>query len=67
MLSSVVLVVMLILPGMDEPRMQRFPMASFEACMAKIAEAGEGLKAHDGEAYRYFVGCETTGNKADPA
>jgi hypothetical protein len=67
MISSVVLVVVLLLPGMDEPRVQRYPMESFEACMAKVQEAGEGLKAHEGEAYRYLVGCEITGTKTDPA
>ena len=42
-------------------------MDSFEDCLAKVKEAGDGLKAHEGEQYRYLVACEVTGNKADPA
>lgn len=67
MLSAYVLVAVLLLPGMQEPLVTRRPMASFEECLAKVQEAGELLKAHEGEAYRYLAGCEVTGSKADPA
>lgn len=67
MLSSFVLVALLMVPGMSEPRIFRTPMASYEECLAKVKEAGEALKAHEGEQYKYMVGCEVTGNKADPA
>lgn len=66
-MTAVVLVVMLLLPGMSEPKVARFPMESFEACALRVAEAGAGLKTHEGEAYIYFAGCEVTGVKADPA
>jgi hypothetical protein len=65
-ISTVVLVAYLMLPGMSEPLISRQPMDSFEACLAKVKEAGEALKLHDGEQYRYLAGCEVTGNKADP-
>jgi len=67
MLTSFSLVMMLVLPGMSEPKVLRKPMASFEECQSRLKEAGELLKAHEGEQYKFMVGCEATGNKADPA
>lgn len=67
MLSSVVLIAILLLPGMSEPLVSKQPMASFEECLAKVAEAGESLKLHDGEQYIFSVTCQVVGNKADPA
>lgn len=67
MISAVVLVTILMLPGMSEPFVSREAMPSYEACMAKVTEAGDALKAHEGEAYRFAVACEVTGQKADPA
>jgi len=67
MLTSVVWVVVLLLPNMSEPVVKRYPMTSFEECLAKVKESGEGLKKAEGLQYRYMSGCEVTGNKADPA
>jgi hypothetical protein len=55
------------LPGMTEPKVQRVPIESFEACLAKVKEAGAAMDAHKGEQFIYAVACEVTGSKADPA
>lgn len=67
LLGVVVLVAYLMLPGMSEPIVKKIPMESYSACIAKITEVGDGLKLHNGEAYKYFVGCEVTGSKSDPS
>jgi hypothetical protein len=67
MLLSYALVVILMLPGMTEPKVQRVPIESFEACLAKVKEAGAAMDAHKGEQFVYAVVCEVTGSKADPA
>lgn len=66
-MEVIVAVVMLLLPGMEKPVINRIPMESFEACQAKVAEAGEGLKLHAGETYKYMVAREVTSTKSDPA
>lgn len=68
MLGTVVtLVVMLLLPGMQEPKISRQPMASYQDCLSKVAEVEDGLIKHNGEEYKYFVGCEVTSEKSNPA
>lgn len=67
MLSVFTLVTVLVLPGMAEPFVSRETMPSFEDCLARVEAAGEALKAHEGEQFKFAVACEVTGNKADPA
>lgn len=68
MLTSFSLVMMLLLPGMSEPKvLHGKPLDSFEECMAAVKSAGDLIEAHKGEQYKFMVGCEVTGNKADPA
>lgn len=67
MLSVFTLVTVLVLPGMAEPFVSRETVASFEDCLARVAEAGAALAAHEGEQFKFAVACEVTGAKADPA
>ena len=68
MLTSFSLIMMLILPGMSEPKvLHGKPLGSFEECMAQVKDAADLIKAHEGEPFKFMVGCEVTGNKADPA
>lgn len=67
MINEVVLVVMLMIPGMSEPKVMRRPMASFEERLASVKQRSEGLKLHDGEQYIWMGGCQVNGAKADPS
>jgi len=58
---------MLFLPGMEAPKVERFPMPDFDTCLTNVAAAGEMLKKHEGDQFKYLVACEVIGNKADPA
>jgi hypothetical protein len=67
MLTTYMFVAFLLLPGMPAQIDTREPMDSLEACQARVAEVLEAVKEHEGEQYKFLVGCELTGKKADPA
>ena len=67
MLTTYMFVAFLLLPGMAAQVDTREPMDSLEACQARVGEALAAAKEHEGEQYKFLVGCELTGLKADPA
>lgn len=60
------LVMLLLVPGMSEPMVDRMPMESPQACFAKAAEMMEGLKKHEGEAFKALIACEVVSAKSNP-
>lgn len=67
MSGTIFAVFMMLLPGMDEPRVQRVPMPSYEACVRMVARLMATVKEHDGVEQKVVVGCEINGVKSDPS
>lgn len=67
MSGTIFAVFMLLLPGMDQPRVQRIPVQSYEECLQRIGAILELIKSHDGIEQKAFVGCEVNGVKTDPS
>lgn len=67
MLTTYLFIAILLLPGMPEQVVTAEPFETLEACMARVQEAAVSAKEHEGEQYKFLVGCQLSGNKADPA
>jgi hypothetical protein len=67
MSGTIFAVFMLLLPGMDQPKVQRIQMPSHEACLQYVEKIMVLVKSHDGIEQKAFVGCEVTGVKTDPS
>jgi hypothetical protein len=63
-MNIVVLIFMLLVPGMDKPVVERQQMESVEACLTKVAEMLAEPAKHEGEEFKFIVGCEVMGTKA---
>ena len=66
-ITQFVLIMVLTVPGVAQPKILRKPAASFEQCQSWFKEAKDLLEAHEGEQFKFTLACEVTGNKADPA
>ena len=66
MSGTIFAVFMLLLPGMDEPKVRRLPMQSYDECVQFVGRMMAQVKEHDGQEQKVVVGCEVTGVKADP-
>lgn len=67
MSGTIFAVFMLLLPGMDEPKIQRVPMSSYDECLQFVGRLMEQVKEHDGQEQKVVVACEVTGVKSNPA
>ncbi len=67
MSGTIFVVFMLLLPGMDQPNVQRKPVASYDECLQIVGQLMAQVKAHDGQEQKVIVACEVTGVKSDPA
>lgn len=67
-MNTIVAFMMLLLPGMDAPRpVFREPVATYEECSARIAEALEIVRANEGREQKVLVGCQLDIKKSDPS
>jgi hypothetical protein len=66
-MPTILFVVMLLIPGMPEPQVQKVPVESYEACVAQVASMQEQYKKHASEEFKIIVGYEVTNQKSNPA
>lgn len=67
MLTKIVLILGLMLPGFSEPKLKKTEVPTIEECLSKAKEALEATKTHEGEEYIFSAACFVTGTKANPA
>ncbi len=67
MSGTIFAVFMFLLPGMDEPKVQRAPASSYEECLQLLSGMMAQVKSRDGQEQKIFLGCEVNGVKANPA
>lgn len=67
MSGTIFAIFMLLLPGMDQPKVQRLPMPSYEACLKHVERILALVKEHDGIEQKAVVGCEVNGVKSGPS
>lgn len=67
MSGTIFAVFMLLLPGMDAPRVQKIPASSYEECLQLVERLMAQVKDHDGIEQKAVVACEVNGVKSDPA
>ncbi len=67
MSGTIFAVFMFLLPGMDEPKVQKIPVASYDQCLEIVGRWMAQVKERDGHEQKVFVGCEINGIKSDPA
>lgn len=67
MSGTIFAVLMVLLPGMDKPQVQRFPATSYAECLQHIEKMLALVEAHDGIEQKVIVACEITGVKSDPS
>lgn len=67
MSGTIFAVFMLLLPGMDAPKVQRIPVQSYDDCLQLVGRLMAQVKERDGIEQKVVVACEVSGVKSDPA
>lgn len=67
MSGTIFAVFMFLLPGMDQPKVQRAQMPSYEACLKFVGNLLAQVEKNDNVDQKVIVACEVTSVKSDPA
>jgi hypothetical protein len=67
MSGTIFAILMVLLPGMDKPQVQRIPASSYKECLQHLEKLMALVEAHDGIEQKVVVACEVNGVKSDPA
>jgi hypothetical protein len=64
---EVLLTLILLVPGMSEPIVEKTPQPNIEQCVLAVENiTAKMIKNHAGDQFKLLAGCEISGSKADP-
>jgi hypothetical protein len=66
-MNSIIAIMILLLPGMDEPKKVTTPVETVDECIVEIAKMAAAVKANEGKEFKVLMGCQLDMKKSDPA